>query len=355
MRISISIGSAYYNGEDWGDLVQYTMAADRMGVDEAWSAEAWGMDSIVPLAYLAAKTERIRLGTGIMQISSRVPSMIAMTAQSLDTVSEGRFNLGLGVSGPQVVEGLHGAAFAKPLSRLRECVSILRMALAGEKLQFKGEHYELPRPGGEGKPIRLSQPPRPDLPIYLATLGPKSLQMTGELADGWLGTCFLPEQGHVFLDDLRTGAEAAGRSIKDIDIQTGGYFEVSDDVERLIEARKPAMAFTLGGMGSAKTNFYNDAYCRAGYEDDAKAVQQLWIDGKRELAVERVPDEMVLLTNLIGTEPMVRERLRAFRDAGVDTFRLATGGNTWAERTGALEQAADLIQSEVIDWKKASA
>ena len=191
--------------------------------------------------------------------------------------------------------------------------------------------------------------------MFLATLGPKSLQRPGGLADGWLGTCFLPEQGHVFLDDLRTGAEAAGRSIKDIDIQTGGYFEVSDDVERLIEARKPAMAFTLGGMGSAKTNFYNDAYCRAGYEDDAKAVQQLWIDGKRELAVERVPDEMVLLTNLIGTEPMVRERLRAFRDAGVDTFRLATGGNTWAERTGALEQAADLIQSEVIDWKKASA
>ena len=255
MRISISIGSAYYNGEEWDSLVDYTMAADRMGVNEAWSAEAWGMDAIVPLAYLAAKTENIRLGTGIMQISSRVPSMMAMTAQSLDTVSNGRFNMGLGVSGPQVVEGLHGASFAKPLSRLRECMAILRLALNGEKLQYDGEHYVLPRPGGEGKPIRLSQPPRPNLPIYLATLGPKSLQMTGELADGWLGTCFLPEQGHVFLDDLRAGAAAAGRSQADIDIQTGGYFEISDDVERLIAARKPAMAFTLGGMGSAKTNF----------------------------------------------------------------------------------------------------
>jgi F420-dependent oxidoreductase-like protein len=350
MRISISIGSAYYNGEEWDSLVDYTMAADRMGVNEAWSAEAWGMDAIVPLAYLAAKTENIRLGTGIMQISSRVPSMMAMTAQSLDTVSKGRFNMGLGVSGPQVVEGLHGAAFGKPLSRLRECMAILRMALNGEKLQYEGEHYVLPRPGGEGKPIRLSQPPRPNLPIYLATLGPKSLQMTGELADGWLGTSFVPEQSHVFLDDLRAGAIKAGRSLADIDIQTGGYFEMSDDVERLIEARKPAMAFTLGGMGSAKTYFYNDAYCRAGYEDDAKAVQSLWIDGKRDQAVARVPDEMVLLTNLIGTEDMIRNRLKAFRDAGVNTFRLGTGGESWKERTSALEEAVDLIQRETTSW-----
>ncbi len=350
MRISISIGSAYYNGEEWDQLVEYTQAADRMGVHEAWSAEAWGMDAIVPLAYLAAKTERIRLGTGIMQISSRVPSMIAMTAQSLDTVSNGRFNLGLGVSGPQVVEGLHGAKFAKPLSRLRECVDILRLGLGGEKLQYDGEHYTLPRPGGEGKPIRLSQPPRPNLPIYLATLGPKSLQMTGEVADGWLGTCFMPEAGHVFLDDLEAGAKDAGRSLQDIDIQTGGYFEISDDVERLVAERKPAMAFTLGAMGSAKTNFYNDAYCRAGYEDDAKAVQSLWIDGKRDQAIARVPDEMVLLTNFIGTETMVRERLRAFRDAGVNTIRLGTGGGNWSERTAALEEATDLVLNESASW-----
>ena len=156
MKTSISIGSAYYNGEDWDDLVDYTQEADKLGVDQAWSAEAWGMDAIVPLAYLAAKTEKIKLGTGILQISSRVPSMMAMTAQSLDTVSKGRFILGLGVSGPQVVEGLHGASFAKPLSRLRECVEILRIALAGEKIAFEGEHYLLPRPGGEGKAIRLS-------------------------------------------------------------------------------------------------------------------------------------------------------------------------------------------------------
>jgi F420-dependent oxidoreductase-like protein len=349
MKTSISIGSAYYNGEDWDALVDYTMAADRMGVDQAWSAEAWGMDAIVPLAYLAAKTENIKLGTGILQISSRVPSMIAMTAQSLDTVSKGRFLLGLGVSGPQVVEGLHGASFAKPLSRLRECVEILKIALAGEKLQYEGEHYRLPRPGGEGKPIRLSQPPRPDLPIYLATLGPKSLQMTGELADGWLGTSFIPEHADVFFDDLAAGAKKAGRSLADIDIQTGGYFEVGEDVERLIAERKPGMAFTLGAMGSAKTNFYNDAYCRAGYEDVAKEVQSLWISGKREEAIRRVPDDLVLKGNLIGTEAMVRERLKKFRDVGVNTLRLATGGNTWPERTAALDAAMDLIQRDARD------
>ncbi|MGE0624338.1 MAG: LLM class F420-dependent oxidoreductase [Pseudomonadales bacterium] len=344
MKTAIAIGSAYSSGTDWDNLVDYTIAADRMGVDQAWSAEAWGMDAIVPLAYLAAKTERIQLGTGILQISSRVPSMIAMTAQSMDTVSKGRFILGLGVSGPQVVEGLHGAAFAQPLGRLRECVEIVKMGLAGEKLQYSGKHYVLPRPGGEGKPIRLAQPPRPNLPIYLATLGPKSLQMTGELADGWLGTCFLPEHADVFLDDLRAGAEKAGRSLADIDIEAGGYFEVSDDVERLIAQLKPGLAFTLGAMGSAKTNFYNDAYCRAGYEDDAKAVQSLWIAGKRDDAVARVPDELVLRANLIGTKDMVRERIRAFADAGVNTLRLGTGGQTWPERTAALEAAMDFIK-----------
>ena len=343
MKISISIGSAYYNGEDWDDLVDYTQEADKLGVDQAWSAEAWGMDAIVPLAYLAAKTEKIKLGTGILQISSRVPSMMAMTAQSLDTVSKGRFILGLGVSGPQVVEGLHGASFAKPLSRLRECVEILRIALAGEKIAFEGEHYLLPRPGGEGKAIRLSQPPRPELPIYLATLGPKSLQMTGELANGWLGTCFLPEHASVFLDDLSTGTKKAGRSLNDIDIQAGGYFEISDDVDGLINKLRPGMAFTLGAMGSAKTNFYNDAYCRAGYEDVAKEVQSLWVAGNRDEAIRQVPDELITMSNFIGTQSMVEERLNAFKGAGVNTLRISTGGSTWKERTTALEEAMDSI------------
>jgi F420-dependent oxidoreductase-like protein len=350
MKTAIGIGSAYYNGEDWDGLVEYTVEADKMGVDYVWSAEAWGMDAIVPLAYVAARTSNIKLGTGILQISSRVPSMIAMTTQSLATVSNNRFVLGLGVSGPQVVEGLHGASFAHPMGRLRECVEIVRKGLSGERLAYEGKHYLLPRPGGEGKPIRLSQPPRPDLPIYLATLGPKSMEMTGELADGWLGTSFIPEHAEVFLDPLNRGLAKSGRTLADIDIQVGGTFEVGEHVEKMIEVRKAGMAFTLGGMGSAQTNFYNDAFRRAGYTDTAIEVQDLWVNGKKDQAIRAVPDEMILLTNLIGTEDMVRERLRAYRDAGVNTLRLSTGGKDWKERTESLAQAVDLVQAEAASW-----
>lgn len=347
MKTAIGIGSAYYNGEDWQELVEYTVEADKMGVDYVWSAEAWGMDAIVPLAYLAAVTNRIKLGTGIVQISARVPSMIAMTSQSLATVSNNRFVLGLGVSGPQVVEGLHGASFANPMGRLRECVEIIKKGLGGERLQFEGKHYHLPRPGGEGKPIKLSQPARKDLPIYLATLGPRSLEMTGELADGWLGTSFIPEHADVFLEPMKRGLQKSGRSLADIDIQVGGSFEIGDDVERMIEARKPAMAFTLGGMGSAKTNFYNDAFRRAGYVDEAIEVQQLWVDGKKDEAIRRVPDDMILKTNLIGTEAMITERLTAYQKAGVTTLRVSTGGDNWKQRTDTLLEAMDVIQRVV--------
>ncbi len=350
MKTSIAIGSAYYNGEDWEEVVDYTLEADRMGVDFVWSAEAWGMDAVVPLAYLAAKTKNITLGTGIMQISSRVPAMIAMTAQSLATVSKNRFVLGLGVSGPQVVEGLHGAPFAHPLGRLRECLEIVRLGLSSERLQYAGKHYVLPRPGGEGKAIRLSQPPQHQLPIYLATLGPKALEMTGELADGWLGTSFIPEAAEVFLKHIKKGLQKSHRSMQDIDIQIGGSFEIGDDLERMIASRKPAMAFTLGGMGSATTNFYNDAFCRSGYEEAAISVQQLWVDGKKDEAIKQVPDEMILKTNLIGTEAMIRDRLRQYRDAGVTSMRLSTSGKNWRERTETLAQAIDLIKSEASQW-----
>ena len=345
MKVAIGIGSAYYNGDDWNELVDYTVAADTMGVDYVWSAEAWGMDAVVPLAYLAAKTQHIKLGTGIMQISSRVPPMIAMTAQSLRTVSNNRFVLGLGVSGPQVVEGLHGASFAKPLSRLRECVDIIKLGLASERIAYEGKHYVLPRPGGEGKPIRLSQPPQADLPIYLATLGPKAMEMTGELANGWLGKSFMPEQADIFLEQLLRGLAKSGRTLADIDVQVGGSLEIDDDVERLIEARRPAMAFTLGGMGSAKTNFYNDAFKRAGYAEAAEEVQALWVSGDKEAAIRAVPDEMVLKTNLIGTREMIVERIKAYAAAGVTTLRISTSGRNWRERTETLAEATDLIHS----------
>jgi F420-dependent oxidoreductase-like protein len=345
MKIAIGIGSAYYSGDDWDEIVDYAVEADSMGVDYLWSAEAWGMDAVVPLAYIAAKTKHIKLGTGIIQISSRVPAMIAMTAQSLRTVSNNRFVLGLGVSGPQVVEGLHGASFKQPLSRLRECVEIIKLGLSSERVAYQGKHYTLPRPGGEGKPIRLSQPPQADLPIYLATLGPKAMEMTGEKANGWLGTSFIPEQANIFLEPLNKGLAKSGRNLADIDIQVGGSFEISEDVEGLIAARKPAMAFTLGGMGSAQTNFYNDAFSRAGYADSAKEVQGLWVSGKKEAAIRAVPDEMVLKTNLIGTREMIINRVKAYAAAGVNTLRISTSGSNWHERADSLAEATDLIHA----------
>jgi F420-dependent oxidoreductase-like protein len=346
MKASISIGSAYYDGEGWEDLVAFVEAADRLGVDSAWSAEAWGMESVSSLGYLAGRTSRIRLGTGIMQVSARTPAMAAMTALSLAHLSGDRFCLGLGLSGPQVVEGLHGAAFERPLGRLREYVKIVRIALAGEKIAFEGKHYQLPRKGGEGKALRLSMSPKPDLPIYLATLGEKSLELTGEVADGWLGTSFIPERADALLEPIRRGAERAGRSLSDIELHVNANLEVSEDVEGLLEKYRKGMAFTLGAMGSAKTNFYNAAYARAGFEDAAREVQSLWVSGDRKAAVAAVPDEMLLAANMIGTEDMVRARLRAYRDAGIEVLRLSPQGRTTEDRIRHLEYGLDLIASE---------
>lgn len=345
MKISVSVGSAYYDGESWPDVVAYVKAAERLGVDTVWSAEAWGMEAVSSLGYLAAVTDRVRLGPGIMQISARTPAMTAMTALSMSQLSGDRFVLGLGVSGPQVVEGLHGEAFARPLGRLREYIEIVRMMLRGERVAYDGEHYVLPRPGGEGKALRSSIRPRPDLPIYLATLGPKSLELTGELADGWLGTSFIPEAAHVLLDPIRVGAERAGRTLAEIDVQINAQLAVSDDVDRLISRCKQGMAFTLGGMGSATTNFYNSAYSRAGWAETCERVQRLWVEGDKAAAAAAVPDEMVLQAFMIGTEDMVRARVRACAAAGIDGLRLGPTGKTAAEQIANLEQTVDLIRS----------
>ena len=349
MRVSVSVGSAYYDGENWNDLVDYVRAADRLGVDTVWSAEAWGMDAVASLGYLAAVTDRIRLGSGIMQISARTPAATAMTALSMAQLSGDRFVLGLGVSGPQVVEGLHGAPFAHPLGRLREYVEIVRMALSGERLVYDGRHYVLPRPGGEGKALRTSIRPRPDLPIHLATLGPHSLRLTGELADGWVGTSFIPEHADVLLDPIREGAATAGRRFEDIEIQINGQITVSDDVDRLIEKARPGMAFTLGAMGSATSNFYNDAYARAGYADVCAEVQERWVAGDKAAATAAVPDQMVLEAYLLGTEEMVLDRIRACAEAGITTLRIGPQGRTTADQIGHLERSLDLIARASAD------
>src|SRR5436309_4624840 len=341
MRIAIGLSLA---SEDWAAASTYVVEAERMGVDCVWSAEAWGHDAVSPLAFLAARTSRIRLGTGIMQAGTRTPALIAMTAMSLASMSGGRFILGLGVSGPQVIEGWHGIRFERPVRRLRETVEIVRRAVRGERLAYKGRVYELPLPGGEGKALRSAARPQPNIPIYLATLSPRSLEMTGEIADGWLGTSFMPEHARVFFDHLEAGARRAGRSLAQLDLQVGGFVAFSDDVDRLIPPRKPGLAFTLGAMGSRQHNFYNDAFKRAGYEDVALEVQRLWLDGRRDDAAARVPDELVLKTNLLGTEAMVRQRIEAYRRAGVTTLRVEPAGESLGARLVTLERLLALVR-----------
>ena len=347
MKTAIGIGGADSGQKrDFESVVEFAIEAEKLGVDQAWSAEAWGMDAVAPLAYLGARTRRLELGTGIMQISARTPSMTAMTALALAAITRDRFLLGLGASGPQVVEGLQGVPFAQPLARMRETVEIVRLALNGEKLEYAGRHHVLPRPGGEGKALRLSQPPNPYLPIYLATLAPRALELTGELADGWLGTSFVPERADAHLDRLRAGAERAGRSLADVAVCVPASVAFRADPEPLIRAHKHGLAFTLGAMGSATTNSYNDAYRRSGFEDAAAEVQRLWLDGRREEAARRVPDEMVVRTTLFGDEAHVRERVRLYRDAGVDILRLEPGGRNRRERLDTLGRAVEIVRSE---------
>lgn len=341
MRIAISLRLA---NEDWAAASAWVVEAERLGAHAVWSAESWGHDAVTPLAFLAGRTSQIRLGAGIMQAGTRTPALVAMTAMSLASMSDNRFNLGLGVSGPQVIEGWHGIRFERPVRRMRETIEIVRRITRGERLEYHGQVYDLPLPGGEGKALRSAARPRPDIPVYLATLSPRSLEMTGEVADGWLGTSFMPEHASVFFDHLAVGAARAGRTLADLDLQAGGAVAFSDDLAPLVAARKPGLAFTLGAMGSRAHNFYNAAFRRAGYEDTAIEVQRLWLDGKRDEAAKRVPDEMVLKTNLLGTEPMVRERLRAYRKAGITTLRVEPAASGLDERLTTLARLMDLAR-----------
>lgn len=348
MQVAISFNPL--NG-DWEPAVTYAVEAERLGVAMAWTAEFWGYDAVTPLAYLAARTTRLRLGSGIIQVGTRTPALTAMTAMTLASLSKDRFLLGLGVSGPQVMEGWHGVRFERPIQRMRETIEIVRKVTRGERLSYSGAIYHLPLPGSEGKALKSVARPCPNLPIYLATLGPKSLEMTGELADGWLGTSFIPEHASMFFEPIAAGATQAGRSLADIDLQvSAGVISFSDDVEQLIAPRKPGLAFTLGAMGSRQHNFYNDVYRRAGYPDVAAEVQDLWLKGEREAATARVPDELVLKTNLLGTEDMVRERIRIYQAAGVNTLRVEPGGATLDERLATLARFMELINEESVKF-----
>ncbi|WP_410579260.1 LLM class flavin-dependent oxidoreductase [Amycolatopsis sp. lyj-108] len=331
----------------WRETLDFVLEAEKLGLDDCWVAEAWGSDAPSVLGYLAARTERIRLGSGIIQLGTRTPVAIAQAALTLSDLSDGRFALGLGASGPQVIEGLHGVSFARPLTRMRETVAIIRQAFAGEKISFSGREFEIPLPG-ESRPMRLSAAPNPDIPIHLATLSPKLLELTGEIADGWLGTSFVPEGAEAYFSHLDAGLEKSGRSRSDLEVCQGAevaFAADEDELRGMIAGRKGELAFSLGGMGSAKTNFYNNAYSRQGWAEVAAAVRERWQAGDREGAAALVTDEMVLGTTLIGTEPMVARRLRVWRDAGVDTVRLYPAGETVADRLTTLGRALDLVRA----------
>ena len=286
------------------------------------------------------------LGSGVIQVGTRSPVTIAQTAMTLAHLSGGRFLLGLGVSGPQVMEGLHGIGFAHPLARMRETVQIVRTVFAGEKVEFSGSQYRIPRPGGEGRPMRVSLPPV-SVPVYLATLSPKMLELTGEIADGWLGTSFVPEGAAAYFSHLDAGLARVGRTRADLDVCQGAEvnFVPEAALAEVLASRKKELAFSLGGMGSATSNFYHDAYSRQGWADVAARVRARWLSGDRDGAAALVSDEMVLATTLIGTEEMVRSRLETWRDTGVDTVRLYPAGDTLAARLDNLGRAIDLIRA----------
>ena len=330
------------------ETVDFVVEAERLGLDMCWVAEAWGADAASALGYLAARTDALLLGSGVMQVGTRSPVLVAQTAITLSNLSGGRFLLGLGASGPQVIEGLHGVAFDRPLSRIRETVEIVRQVFEGGRISYSGREFQIPRPG-EAKPMRLSTRPEHPISIYLATLSPGMLRLTGQLADGWLGTSFVPEGADsAYFAHLDAGLAASGRARADLDICQGAEVAFAADeaaLRDMVAGRKAELAFSLGGMGSASTNFYNQAYSRQGWSDVAAAVRERWQAGDRPGAAALITDEMVLATTLIGTEEMVRARLAVWRDAGVTTVRLYPAGQTLGEKLDTLGRAIDLVRA----------
>ncbi len=321
--------------------------AEALGAHSVWAPEAWGYDALTPLAFLAARTSTIRLGSGIAQLGARTPAMLAMSALSLQALSGGRFLLGLGVSGPQIMEGWHGVRFAAPLRATRETVEIVRAIAAGHRLDYQGGAYQIPLPGGAGRPIRSMVAPAP-VPIYLAALGPRNLELTGELADGWIGNAFIPESASAFVDHLQAGASRAGRSLDGLDLLIPVSLEITDDVAEAAARHAAGYAFTIGAMGSATQNFYNAAFSRQGFAEDVQAVQQLWLAGKREEAAARVPRDIGFKTNLIGPPEIIRDRLRLYRAAGVTTLQVKSAGQGRAtlDAIAALIDLVDEVNRE---------
>jgi F420-dependent oxidoreductase-like protein len=336
MKLGVHIG--YWGlGLTREDQLEIVLEAERLGYDSVWTAEAYGSDAATILGWIAGQTSRIRIGSAIFQMPGRSPAMTAMTAATLDQLSDGRMILGIGSSGPQVAEGWHGQRFGQQIQRTREYVAVVRKALARERLEFRGETLELPLPDGPGKALKLTiAPVQEHIPIYLAAIGPNNTRLAGEIADGWIPTLFSPEHVAEFRPLLEEGAAVAGRSLDGaFDVAPTVNVFITDDLAAARDAMRPFLALYVGGMGSRERNFYNQLVQRYGFEDGAREVQELYLDGRRDEAMAALPDELIDLVSLCGPPDRVRERLEVFREAGVGT--LGVSPMAW-DRDGRLEQ-----------------
>jgi F420-dependent oxidoreductase-like protein len=301
---------------------------ERAGLDVAWVAEAYGFDGPTFMGYLAATTERITIASGILPIYTRTPTLLAMTAAGMDALTDGRFILGLGASGPQVIEGFHGVRYDAPLGRTREIVEICRKVWTRERVTYDGRYYHLPLPEGEGtglgKPLKIiAKPVRDRIPIWVASLGPKNVELTAEVAEGWLPIFFLPERaGDVWGADLAAGAADRAPELGRLEIAAGGLVAIGDDQADVALRMAPMAALYIGGMGARGKNFYNDLMRRYGYEAEAARIQDLYLDGKKDEAAAAVPEDFLRAINLCGPESFVKERLAAFAEAGVTVLNI---------------------------------
>ncbi len=342
MKLGVHIG--YWGlGLSSADQLNIVQEAERLGYDSVWAAEAYGSDAATVLGWLAGQTERIKLGSGIFQMPARSAAMTAMTAATIDQLSDGRMILGIGTSGPQVAEGWHGQRFAKQLQRTRDYVAVVRMALARERVEFHGETLELPLPDGPGKALKLTiGPVQEQIPIYLAAIGPKNTELAGEIADGWIPTLFSPEHVDALRPLLQDGAARSGRSLDGFDIAPTVQVFVNDDLQAARDAMRPHIALYVGGMGSRERNFYNQLVQRYGFEAQAKQIQDFYLEGKREEAMAAVPNELIDTVALCGPADVVRERLAVYRDAGVGTLGVTPIAFTAQERLTQLRLVAEL-------------
>jgi F420-dependent oxidoreductase-like protein len=338
MRLGLSLG---YWGARPSDALPLVQEAERLGYDSIWTAEAYGSDGITPLAWMGALTSRIKLGTAVLQMPARTPAMTAMTAATLDLLSGGRVLLGLGVSGPQVVEGWHGQPYGKPLVRTREYVEILRTIWAREQpLDFHGQEYQIPIAGGTGlgKPLRITiHPLRKRIPIYLAALGPKNIELCGEIADGWLPIFFSPTRESAYLAPLDAGLAKRAETGEPFDIAPAVTVVVGDDVRACRDMVKPLLALYIGGMGARGKNFYNDLACRYGYEAAAHEIQDLYLDGKKKAAAAAVPDALVDEVALCGPRERIAELLEPWKASRATTLIVGTA------QPEALQIMAELV------------